>query len=239
MTIRIAIGVCGSGKSYLLKTLVAEEMARGDTWRFLVLDVNSEWPGEPADLVSSRTGRPLDFYLARTPHEALELFQQGAQAVVLRPADLSRDEEQSRELADACAWVCLQVGPRLPAGQGCCLVLPEMHEYSREGRPLPVHVKTIVHRFRHTRTGLLGDTQHTQDVKKEVFREAETVYFFSQSHPTDLAKVERYGGPELVAAVKECARRYAEGGGQGGTGAGWRIEYHQNLGGPPPFEPQR
>lgn len=231
--IHVATGVCGSGKSYLLMMLVAAELGSGrHAWRFLVVDVNHEWPGVPADVESKRRGAPLEFHLARTPHEALTLFQSGAECVILRPAPAA-SEKDSRELGNAAAWVCLQIGPKLPAGQGCCLVLPEMHEYAREHQKLPDHLRTIVHRFRHTRTGLLGDTQHAQDIKKEILREAETVYFLAQSHPTDLAVVERYGGHELREAVEEVAERFAKG------EKGWRIEYRQHLGGPPPFEPVR
>lgn len=241
--IRAAVGVCGSGKTYRLQTVAARSLAatqadpRRAGWRFLIVDINGEWPGAPADEVSRRIGRPLEYVGATSPIDAHRALEAGATAVVLRPG-LMGSETAARELADACAWSATTLGARAPAGSGVCLVLPEAHQYAAEGRPLPSHLRVIVHRFRHTQTGLLLDTQHFQDLRKEILRECETLYLHAQAHATDLERVERYGGRELRAAVEEAARRLADAqaAGRPADGAGWHVRFRCHLGGPPPFE---
>lgn len=252
--IGVAVGVCGSGKTYRLQTIVAETLAQTQAhpkragWRFLVLDTNHEWPGEPADVVS-RAGGALAFVGARTPMDAYRALDQGATAVILRPDPAATAaESKARELADAAAWVAIRHGEKLKASgpvdgidSGVCLVLPEVHQYAQEGRPLPDNLRIIVHRFRHTNTGLLADTQHFQDVKKEVLRESLFLCFHAQTHPTDLDKLDAYGGCALRLAVEDAARRLAEAkrAGRQADGAGWHVHYDTHMGGPPPFELER
>lgn len=207
----VAVGVCGSGKTYALQTIIADEIRRKSDWRILVLDTNGEWPGPPA------IGLPKGTYAGVvTPQGAKRALDAGARAVLVRPASLVGDEEKARELADALAFVATS------HLQPVMLVLPEVHRYAREGKPLPQYLGVIVHQWRHTRTGLLCDTQHFQDVKKEILRECGTFLLFAQRHHTSLDQIEALAGATVRAQVEEASRR------KDGGDPGWCVRWPPN-----------
>ena len=219
-----AVGVQGAGKTYRLMLIVSsilQQPAGPESWQLLILDVNHEWPGEPIRNAKLPAGT---FGAVTTPEGARRGLAGGARAVIVRPPQGQvGDPKRARELADALGWVAVH------HEHPVMLVLPEVHRYAEEGRPLPKHLRIIMHQARHTRTGLLFDTQHFQDVKKEILREARVIFIHAQTHHTSLQRIREYGGDQLAkppraggpweGLIPEATRRMRDG------EPGWHVRW--------------
>lgn len=211
-----AVGFCGTGKTYGTQRLVAAELRRpgGSRWRFLILDCNAEWPGAPS------RGAGLRFALARSPGEAARALQSGHVAVLVRPAGMTTvaDPEQDRQAANDLAQIAIAC--RAPT----CLVLPECHRYIEEHKPAPPYVRTIIHQYRHTRTGMLWDTQQFADIRKELLRE--TVHglrVYGQADASSLKALKERIGPRAAALAFEAGKRKRAG------QPGWHFVWYPGV----------
>lgn len=206
-----AVGVCRSGKTYGMQRMVAAELRQGASpWRIVILDVNREWPGEPA-----RGAPPIRFVVASSAGQVARALVSGERAVLVRPPFGTVGESaRDRAFADDLARVAIQhPGP-------VALAIPEVHRYLEEGAKAPPHLRTVIHQHRHTRTGLLWDTQQFADVRKELLRE--TTYglrLYAQVHASSLKRVREEYGPRAVALLREAARRMRAG------ERGWHVHW--------------
>lgn len=215
--IRGFYGSCGSGKTHTMKALVGASLAKG-RGPFLVLDLNGEWAGAGGlDAPVRAAGGRYRWTRARDVASAAGALDAGALLVLVQPGReaLELPEGASHELrmrplapiADELAGLAIEhAGPAI-------LVLPEAHTSAREGYPLPPHLRTIAHRWRHraVNAGCWFDTQHFADVSKDLERAARYLYLFGNAGHADLRKVRDIGGDALVQAVTEAGRRAARG----------------------------
>lgn len=199
MPVRAFVGTCKSGKTYTLQALVARSLREGRGWRFVVLDLNAEWPAEPF-----KGAPPLRYTVVRTSGEARAALDAGRELVIVQPdGDGDNTERPWAALADELGAAAID------AAGYVCVVLPEAHTSAREHYPLPPSIRTIAHRYRHpsVRAGVWWDTQHFADVSKDLLRASTLIYLFANAARTDLDEAKRLGGPELVAAIEEAGRR--------------------------------
>lgn len=217
--IRLFTGACGTGKTFALKTIAAAQLRRRVHWAHLVLDLNNEWPGPP--------GRGLLPTYVKTVAGARKALADGRDFVIVRPALEAGDHQRPAPwatLANELADVAIKGPPTI-------LILPEAHTAILEGYPVPPHLATILHRFRHpdVRAGLWVDTQHLRDLAKPVLNEAQRLYLFSTGAPGSIDRAKKLGGPELVAALQEAGRRHDSG------SVGWHVQVSP-INPRPPFE---
>lgn len=111
------------------------------------------------------------------------------------------------------------------------LVLPEAHHYLPnignyiEGDNL----ETLVTEWRHAKAGLWLDSQRFAAISARAIEACHVWSMFAMVGPNDLKRVYGEGGQELVDAIKECARRFAEPINQ----PGWHVEYRPAVKLPP------
>lgn len=210
-----SVGICRSGKTYGMQRMVAAELRNARSpWRVVILDVNREWPGEPA-----RGAPAIRFAVASSPGQVARALASGERAVLVRPPFGSvAESERDRAFADDLAHVAIaHRGPVV-------LVIPEVHRYLEEGAKAPRHLRTIIHQHRHTQTGLLWDTQQFADVRKELLRE--TTYglrLYGQAHASSIKRVREEFGPNAVRLVREAAARARRG------ERGWHVLWEPGI----------
>ncbi len=239
MPVRACIGACGSGKTYALQSLVANALRARIGWAFIVLDLNSEWPGKPGaslrraivhDAAGARAALSPD---ERTNIAGLAVNPRPPHALVLvRPnaSSASSGPVKWGPLVDELAEVALN-NPHHPR---VCLVISEAHTALKEGYPIPKHIGEIVHRFRHpsVRAGLWMDTQHWARLSKEALDECVQIYCFATGSPRSLNVLREYGGRELQDAVQRCGALAKDG------QPGWHVRISP-LHCTPPFQLRR
>lgn len=194
MPVRGYVGRCGSGKTFTMQVHVARELARNRGWRFVVLDVNAEWPSAAAmgDVEWTRT---------RFPEEVDAALADDRDFIVVRPEDGDEDPGPVAwgPMADALAAACIK-------HKWTILCLPEIQQSAPEGRPMPRNVFSLATRYRHNKCGLWWDTQRLATVKKDAVDACVVLHLFAMPvGGVEGAKLNQLGGPQLVAAVDEAA----------------------------------
>jgi hypothetical protein len=205
----------------MLQWLAGRELRRGSGWRFLVLDLNDEWPGRP---VRAALRRPIRS--ARNASQARRALDAGEPVVLVRPGIDDDDEEALRALGAQLAKVA-RLGPPT------VLVLPEAHLVMGEGKKPPAPIRTILHRWRHPRVkaGLWWDTQNFRDISKEAVNCSTWLYAFG-AVPRDLKVHRENGGRKLEDAVSRCGDLAAQ------DQPGWHVRLRP-LKMSPPYELRR
>lgn len=206
--VRGFVGTAGSGKTWAMQRLMAATIRQTEGWAFVALDLNAEIPSAGA----TRGRPPIRFTRVDTPAAARAAIEDGRRLVCLTPppgAELAGGWDARRPyapLADELARLAVE------APRPVVVVIPEAHTSCREGYPLPHWVGQIAHRSRHVGAGCWWDTQHFADVSKDLLRASVSgLYLFANAGGSDLERVRRMGGPELVEAVEEAGRRAAKG----------------------------
>lgn len=213
---RLALGSCGSGKTFHLMRLVALAL-RDPAWssaRFVVLDVagaghgRGQWPGEPA------RGTPrIRAVVVRSVDQVRDALDAGERYVIVRPALDMRSPDPAppwHQLAGDLAHVACEL-------RRVVLVLPEAHTSCREGYPLPYAIGEMCHAHRHHQVDLWADTQQPQYVKKELLVACETVYWFASTYRDHRTCRDLFGPEAAAGAARASAERLA-------GGPGWHVE---------------
>lgn len=206
--LRLNIGIPGSGKTYTIRNQV-ERAAHH--YPVLVLDRMEEWSEVPADIPSAG---------ALTVDDAIKHIDRGARLVVVRPRDLQSAAEQAAQWAGA-----------YPGLAG--VAIPEAHNVAPSSGRLHPAIADLACVWRHRRISAWLDTQRVALLSRTITEQARELRIFATVGDRDLSVISEMSadGKALVASVRECAKRYAQG------EPGWHIRL--GLIREPPYAPTR
>lgn len=202
-SIHLSIGTSGSGKTFGMRKTV-EAYAR--VIQIIVIDQMAEWSSVPEG---------VNFWAVRSVRDAIAIFKKNPTTPGLA---IVRGESNVAEAFDrACKWA---VRTKTLRGVACS----EVHIPAPVKRDLLPNVMVAATQYRHWRTVLFLDTQRLALMNTTLRDQADVdVKIYSVVGPRDIDVIKTTWGPEVEAAVRECAQRFIAGGGRGGTGAGWYV----------------
>jgi hypothetical protein len=186
--IRLAVGVSGAGKTYSIR---ADVYRAARECPVMVIDRMKEWTRGDAGV--------------RSVADGARAVADGARLVIVRPQDVVQATEE------ACRWARDYSGL---AG----VAVPEAHRALPNGGRLAPAVEDCVTAWRHHRVALWLDTQRLSLLNRTVTEQARELRLFAIVGDLDLRAVSELGGRELVAAVRACAQRLADG------EPGWHVQ---------------
>ncbi|MFW5920199.1 MAG: hypothetical protein ACOCUS_00060 [Polyangiales bacterium] len=223
----VELGRCGTGKTYCL-----QRMASDFPGLVLVLDHGASvdrhdpeadvWPG------AMRRGR---YALADGAESAALAVSAGHRTVLVRPPPdegrRPRDPAYARTAERLAELACDFDGYAV-------LVLPDSQDAIPNDRPLPAGVVPLVHSYRHRRAGLWADTQHHRDMHTRLRNEARTFCQHGTTEGRDFEALRRLcdshaAAEQLVACVKEAARRAAPRQDGGEDEPGWHVRINREV----------
>lgn len=208
--LRLHVGLSGHGKTHLLRH---EVFAAARAVPVMVLDPTmDEWTRPPGNRIPRELAP--DFAFASSVAEAAALLERGKRCVVvMSDADLAAQADA------ACRWA--------RGRRGAGIALPEAHEAMPLHGAIGDHVRKVLTTWRHTETSLWADTQEFAQITRRLDK-AQVIRVFSATHSDD-ARLRERGGPMLVGAVHECARRNTreEHGGLGQPG--WHVALYEGV----------
>lgn len=215
---RVAIGTCGSGKSY---GIGEDVRAAREHMPIIVVDVACEWTKGPPGTV-----------LARNVNDATKLAKKG-RIVVVQPAD--------EELTDLAATVETvfrwAISLRRDDAKKACagVVVSEAQMVWPNGcRLLPATMRATT-QWRHTHTATWIDVQQLAALSTTITGLARETRVHAIGGMHELERIKQIGGKPLLAAVDAVNRHFKAIGGPRSTQPRMRVILDSTRS--PPYEP--
>lgn len=213
---RVALGTCGSGKSYGIDRDLRIAM---EHMPIVVVDVAGE-----------RRKGPPGTVLARDVDDAAWQLERGARMAIIRPSPTDL-EDLAGLVEHVFAWAvaqsrddatCATAGVAVSEGS---MVWPN-------GCRLAPSTRVAMTQWRHCHVATWVDVQRAAELNPTITDLARETRCYAMGGPHEIKRLRAMGGPELVEAVAECMRRFQEGGGARGTGQGWHVTLDESRMGP-------
>ncbi len=192
------------GKTHaLVKVCEAHALRREKPWTVVVVDVKREMPRH------TRHG-----VVVAGPNGATAAAKKGHRLILWTGGKGIGDRPDTNAAAKWC----------LERGAGTLLALPEAHIAVPNGPVPPIETVEVLTGYRHRGLAVILDTQRLVSLSMMARNNLDHARVFGTTGPRDLAELEAWGGVELAAAARECARRRRpppDGLGQ----AGWFVPF--------------
>lgn len=185
----VAVGIAGSGKSHSVHAQAYDAARAGVP--VIAQCVTREWTEVPPDLAPHAAG-------AQSVADAILWIKSGKRFVIT----------QSRNwISDAHALMRWAISSREPKG----LAIPEAHMcVAKSSAALPDEVMVSITQHRHYGLSMWLDSQRPALLNTTALSMAREVRVFALAGPPDLDWAHETGGKELVALVREAAKRHAD-----------------------------
>jgi hypothetical protein len=209
---RVAIGTCGSGKSYGIKR---DLYAAHERFPIIIIDSAGEWRKGPPGTV-----------LARDVEHAKTAFKNKARIAIIRP-----DDDPGPLVEEAFAWA---IGRSRDDAKHACagVAVSEAAMVWPNGCRLSKNVRRAMTQWRHYHVASWIDVQRVAELSTTITDLARETRVYATGGPHEIKRLHGMGGDELTSAVGECMRRFQAGGGARGTAQGWHVTLDESRMGP-------